>query len=92
MVDEADRLARVAATFPTTRTPHDLAENADLSHALIGALNDLPVLQREIFLLRAEGDLTLEEISQLYGVGRETTKSRLRYALERLRRAMRNWK
>jgi RNA polymerase sigma factor (sigma-70 family) len=85
----ANELARTAAT---TRTPDGWAENADLGQALLGALNELPVLQREVFLLRAEGGLTLEEISQLCGVGRETAKSRLRYALERLRRAMRSWK
>jgi RNA polymerase sigma-70 factor, ECF subfamily len=84
--------AQAAVTPAAVRTPEAWAENSDLGHALLEALNDLPVLQREVFLLRAEGGLTLEEISQLCGVGRETAKSRLRYALERLRRAMRNWK
>jgi RNA polymerase sigma-70 factor (ECF subfamily) len=45
----------------------------------------LPPLQREAFLLHEEGELTLEEIARLTGVGRETVKSRLRYALSRLR-------
>jgi DNA-directed RNA polymerase specialized sigma24 family protein len=37
------------------------------------------------FLLRLEQDLTLEEIGAITGVGRETVKSRLRYAMEKLR-------
>ena len=36
-------------------------------------------------LLRLEKDLTLEEIGEITGVGRETVKSRLRYALDKLR-------
>ncbi|MDR3414718.1 MAG: RNA polymerase sigma factor [Nevskia sp.] len=52
------------------------------------ALADLPVPQREAFLLHEEAGLTLEEIAQIGGVGRETVKSRLRYALAKLREAL----
>ena len=40
---------------------------------------------REVLLLRLEQELTLEEIGEITGVGRETVKSRLRYAMDRLR-------
>ena len=49
------------------------------------ALEELPPEQREAFLLRAEQELGLEEISEVTGVGRETVKSRLRYAMAKLR-------
>ena len=49
------------------------------------AVESLPPLQREAFLLHEEGELTLEEIAQVTECGRETAKSRLRYALSRLR-------
>lgn len=49
------------------------------------ALDELPPDQREAFLLRAEMGLGLEEIATATGVGRETAKSRLRYALVKLR-------
>ena len=49
------------------------------------ALDDLPVEQREVLLLRLEQELTLEEIGDVTGVGRETVKSRLRYAMDKLR-------
>ncbi len=48
----------------------------------------LPDEQREAFLLREEGGLTVEEIAHTVGVGKETAKSRLRYAVVRLRRAL----
>lgn len=49
----------------------------------------LPEEQRSVLLLRAEGDLTLEEIASSVGTGRETIKSRLRYALAKLREGLR---
>jgi RNA polymerase sigma factor (sigma-70 family) len=49
------------------------------------ALDELPDEQREVLLLRLEQELTLEEIGAITGVGRETVKSRLRYAMDKLR-------
>jgi len=49
------------------------------------AIEDLPEEQRETVLLRLEQELSLEEIGQVTGVGRETVKSRLRYAMDKLR-------
>ena len=45
----------------------------------------LPPTQREAFLLQHEGGLSLSEIADLTGVGVETVKSRLRYAMNKLR-------
>lgn len=56
----------------------------------LGALvEQLPLAQREAFLLRAEGDFGPEEIARITGVPRETAKSRLRYAFARLREGLR---
>jgi len=49
------------------------------------ALASLPDEQREVVLLRLEQELTLEAIGEITGVGRETVKSRLRYAMDKLR-------
>ena len=49
------------------------------------ALEELPEEQRVTFLLRMENGLGLEEIAEVTGAGRETVKSRLRYALARVR-------
>ena len=44
--------------------------------------------QRDVFLLYEETGLSLEEIATVTGVGPETAKSRLRYAVAKLRAAM----
>lgn len=48
------------------------------------ALEVLPPQQRDAVLLHYDHGLTLEEIGRLEGTGRETIKSRLRYAKEKL--------
>jgi len=55
---------------------------------LQAALADLPAEQREVFLLRAHGDLELHEIAELTRTSAETVKSRLRYALQKMRRLL----
>ncbi len=60
-------------------------ERSDLASRLTRALEDLPVPQREAFLLAEEGGLSLEEIAAATATGRETVKSRLRYAVGKLR-------
>lgn len=52
------------------------------------ALEALPGEQREVFLLRAHGDLELQEIAELTRTPAETVKSRLRYAMQKLRRLL----
>jgi len=49
------------------------------------AISTLPPAQREAFLLHQEGGLELSQIANLTGAGVETVKSRLRYALAKLR-------
>jgi len=56
---------------------------------LLQAINQLPEAQREAFVLKEEGGLSLEEIAEITGVNRETVKSRLRYAVDKLRKQLR---
>ena len=49
------------------------------------AIAELPEEQRIVLLLRLDQELSLEEIGAITGVGRETVKSRLRYAMDKLR-------
>jgi RNA polymerase sigma-70 factor (ECF subfamily) len=71
--------------------PQAAASNSDLGRALLAAIGALPEVQRQAFLLQAEGGLSLEEIAQTTGVPRETVKSRLRYASARLRAELGEW-
>ena len=59
---------------------------------MMAALTELPDAQRDAFLLAEEGGLTLEEIASISGVGRETIKSRLRYATGKLRDKLGPWR
>jgi RNA polymerase sigma factor (sigma-70 family) len=52
------------------------------------ALAALPAEQRDVYLLHEESDLSLEEIARVTGVGAETAKSRLRYAVNKLKAAL----
>lgn len=79
--DADERTARL----PDPDTPeHNLSE-FERRRQLQLALDALPPEQREVLLLRLEQELTLEEIGAVTGVGRETVKSRLRYAMDKLR-------
>ena len=55
---------------------------------LLAALGELPDAQREAFLLQQEGELSIEEIAAATGVSPETAKSRLRYAVAKLRASL----
>jgi RNA polymerase sigma-70 factor (ECF subfamily) len=55
---------------------------------LLELIAALPEAQREAFLLQQEGGMSVEEIARATGVTRETAKSRLRYALAKLRQGM----
>ena len=77
---------------PPGAGPEHRAEQKRLGAALLAALNELPETQREAFLLAEEGGLTLEEIASVAGVGRETIKSRLRYATAKLRSKLEPWR
>lgn len=65
--------------------PERLAHRDQTRETLQRALDELPEDQREAVLLRLQQELSLEEIGRITGVGRETVKSRLRYALDKLR-------
>jgi RNA polymerase sigma-70 factor (ECF subfamily) len=76
----------------TAQTPERLTDNEALGRALLDAIARLPLPQREAFLMRAEGDLSLDDIATATQVSRETVKSRLRYAHQRLRDALEAWR
>lgn len=70
------------------RGPEQHAVAASEGERLRAALAQLPEAQREAFLLHEEGGLTIEEVASVTGVGAETAKSRVRYALVKLRAAL----
>ena len=78
--DPLDALRAAADDEPEAR-----AGTRELSSRLKAACAALPAVQREAFLLHQEGGLELAEIAALTGAGVETIKSRIRYAVAKLR-------
>ena len=68
--------------------PEMLVEKSLARTRLEEALKILPDEQRDVFLLREEADLNLDQIAAVTGTNRETAKSRLRYAVKKLRAAI----
>jgi len=74
-----------AGSADGVRSVEDEAALLESAARLRVALDALSHEQREAFLLHQESGLTLDEIAGVVGVGRETIKSRLRYAVSHLR-------
>lgn len=83
--DEATRAAVEAMPESRREEPDARMATRQLRDQLHAALAALPAVQRDAFLLQHEGGLSLAEIAALTGVGLETVKSRLRYAVAKLR-------
>ena len=73
---------------PAGEQPERKAEAREQGAQLIAALEAMPAAQREAFLLHEEAGLSVPEIAQLTGTGEEAAKSRLRYAVAKLREAL----
>lgn len=74
---------------PGHESPDAALSEAQLRADFKRALDELPAEQRDVFLLYEETGLGLEDIGRITGVAMETAKSRLRYALGKLRGALR---
>jgi len=83
--DEGTRAAVEALPASRREEPEARVATRQLREQLHAALDTLPAAQRDAFLLQHEGGLSLVEIAELTGVGLETVKSRLRYAVAKLR-------
>lgn len=55
---------------------------------LMACLSELPLAQKAVFLMHHDDGESLETIASSLGVGFETAKSRLRYAMRKLRTCM----
>jgi RNA polymerase sigma factor (sigma-70 family) len=71
-------------------SPPAVTERIDQGRAILAALGQLPLEQRDAFLLQVEGGLSVEEIAQATGTSFETAKSRLRYARDKLKALLRD--
>lgn len=84
VVDEQTDTANIAGAFSAQR----IEENRDCVELIKRSIAALPLEQRDAFLLRHEAGLSLLQLGELMAVGRETIKSRLRYAMNQLKTLM----
>jgi RNA polymerase sigma-70 factor (ECF subfamily) len=89
----ADGERNLGDTVANNDVPADVLSSANqIAVVLEKALAKLNQDQREVFLLREKEGLKFEEIAELTGVSVNTVKSRMRYALDALRRALKQSK
>lgn len=79
----AERLAEPAPN------PAENAASSDLQAHIAIAVSQLPPEQREVFLLRTEGDVPFKEIARIQGVSINTALARMQYAVHKLRSELR---
>jgi RNA polymerase sigma-70 factor (ECF subfamily) len=65
--------------------PDDILQQQQLDQFLLDGIEQLPAEQKEVFLLYENRQLSLEEIASVTNSTYESTKSRLRYAVKKLR-------
>ena len=86
-LDDEEREAAEPAAPPDAEPPRNLEARQTLERLAAGVAA-LPLAQREAFLLHLEGGLSVAEIAAATGTGEEAAKSRLRYAMNKLREAI----
>jgi RNA polymerase sigma factor (sigma-70 family) len=86
-LDDEERAAAEPAAGPEAEPALHLEARRTLER-LAAAIAALPLAQREAFLLHHEGELSVAEIAQATGSDVEAAKSRLRYAMNKLREAV----
>ena len=70
------------------RRADDLASDRETKRRIDEAVATLPAEQREVFLMREVMEMPFAEIATAVGASEPTVKSRMRYALEKLRAAL----
>ena len=89
--DTRDGDAALEVPAGRSAEPHVAYEVKAEAKRVLAVLEALPAAQREAFVLQHEAGMTIEEIAEATGVARETAKSRLRYAMTKLREGMSEW-
>jgi len=83
--DDEHRLDRLAATVDANPYPDEICEARETAELLQKCLGRLPEHLREVVILRLWENLDYAEIGRIVGIGETTARSRMRYALQRLR-------
>jgi len=90
---EVDCDEQIVNTVPANdgEGPEAVTGHGQVQQALLTLILSLPVEQREVFILKEEANLSIEEIAKVIVENPETVKSRMRYAMQKLRAGMQEY-
>ena len=86
-LDHEERAA-VEPVAPPSAEPHANLEASRTAARLAEAIAALPLVQREALLMHLEGELSVAQLAAATGSNEEAAKSRLRYAIAKLKDAI----
>ena len=72
-------------SLPMSASPTKYLIDTEESARVFEAMAELPYPQREVFVLRVQGQMRFREIADHFNVSIDTVQSRYRYAIEKLR-------
>jgi len=87
-IDSEEEMVLESTIAGTNPSPEKAARMSEVAVVLEEAIAALPEDQKEVFLMREDLNLSFAEISELIGCPVNTAKSRMRYALEHLRKTL----
>lgn len=82
--------SKLPHTGKDTETPQFILEEKEFMERLLLAINKLPEGQREVFLLNRIDKITYVEIAGLLGISETAVEKRMKKALIRMRRIIKN--
>ncbi len=86
--DSAAFVGLIDDQIQSDNTPDAAIIQKQRSIELQQAIKKLPLEQKEVLVLQQFSELTLSEIATLTGAKEETVKTRLRYAMQKLRQSL----
>jgi RNA polymerase sigma-70 factor, ECF subfamily len=85
VVDQSVEVEDVEQVQSSNNNPEKQSETDETLNQLNELILALPDEQREVFILREESGMSVPEIAETLGINHEAAKSRLRYAIKKLR-------
>lgn len=68
--------------------PYQGMEFSDISRRVMAAVDELPDMQKEVFLMRVQGELTFKEIASTLDIPLNTALGRMHDAVKKLKRQL----
>ena len=88
-LDDDQEVYEMVLNLDHNNQPEQALENKQITATVLQAVDELPAEQKETFLLYEHSGLSLKEIAEITQVSFESSKSRLRYAVKKLRLQLR---